>query len=111
MSEHTEYAIIPFLIEKGFDRPTAEEISEEVGIELSKDLPLIRKENKDEFQFLRPCEKEKLWRVVRDAFEELPMIDKERMRTEHWARYGFMRVETRMSANLNEMRALLNTGM
>jgi hypothetical protein len=72
MSEHTEYAIIPYLIEKGFDRLTAENISEEVGIELPKDLPLIRKENIDEFHFLRPCDKEKLWRVVRDAFAALP---------------------------------------
>ena len=97
MSEHIEYAIVPFLIEKGFDRTTAEQISEEFGIEIPDDLPIIRKESIDDLQFLRDDDKEKLWNLVRVAFTALPEDEKEDWRIRHWQRFHFMRTETSMS--------------
>ncbi len=66
MSEHTEYEIIPVLIFKGFDKTTAERISEELGIELPDDLRLLKVEAVYALQFLTADQKSKLWALANE---------------------------------------------
>ncbi len=66
MSEPIEYEIIQFLILRGFDKTTAEQISEHLGIELSDDLVFLKVEAVYEMQFLTDDQKRMLWALAND---------------------------------------------
>ncbi len=71
------YEVVDYLIEKGFEATIAEQISEELGVELVEDLHLIREENILKLNFLTPEDKDTLWHLVTASFEKLSLSEKE----------------------------------
>jgi hypothetical protein len=102
----SKYPVVPFLIKKGFDRTTAEQISEELGVEESEDVPLIRKVRIYELGFLTRVQQDKLWTIVRATFAALPEHDKKCIRENHRLFYHCDRTETSMSNLLIQLKSL-----
>ena len=76
-----QYEIITFLMDKGFERSKAERISEELGVEIVKDIPHIGKEDIDELEFLTSEERQLLWEIVSTAFQKLSPVEQEKFRS------------------------------
>jgi ferritin-like protein len=102
----SEYPVLPFLIKKGFDRSTAEQISEELGLEEPEDISLIRKVRIYELGFLTRDQQDKLWSIVRATFAALPEHDKNQIRENHRLIHHCDRTETSMSNLLIQLKSL-----
>jgi hypothetical protein len=66
MSEDIEYEVIPYLIFKGFDGTTAEQISEETGVEWAEDLRFLKVETVFDLHFLTDDQKKNLWALANE---------------------------------------------
>jgi hypothetical protein len=77
MDDMPRYEVVDYLIEKGFEATIAEKISEELGVEMVEDLPLIREQNILKLNFLTPKDKDTLWHLVTASFEKLSLSEKE----------------------------------
>ena len=75
-----DYELVNFLVENGFKRDIARQISDDLGSEERRDLVYSTRQNIDDLEYLSSEEKELLWNMVLDVWNGLTLSEKIRIR-------------------------------